>query len=456
MKKRLFGKEIFIILFIACLLLFLPNVVQASSYSVSASNTTADADSNVTISITADDCKGNLSVSCSNGNLSSGSVSVENNTQTVTVTVGKSGTTTVTVTPVDLISVSTGEALSEGAKSVNITINEKQPEPKPDPEPDPKPEQPQVSNNANLRDLGFTPNDFKGFKADTLSYRVTVPNDVTSVTVYATPQDGGATWTASGNAKNLEVGTNKITVTVTAADKTTKKEYLIYIERQAAKEEEVTPNVIEEKPEDKKEYKGLQAIILDEKDNIYLSPEFKTNIYSYKLKVTGDLKSINLKANAFDSNAKVKIEGNENLVDGENLITITVSFDDSDKNFVYKITVYKNAEEKEDSDKENTSATGITKDTNSSKKTEDGIFDNSLTVAIIVFVVVFIISGVITFLLIKERKPKSPWGDDDDEEEYDAPGALEDEIDFKPRDKSKEKKESDLEEVDSLRGKGRH
>ena len=45
------------------------------------------------------------------------------------------------------------------------------------------------SSNANLKDLGIKPNDFKGFKSGTTAYNVTVPNDVEQVEVYATVQD---------------------------------------------------------------------------------------------------------------------------------------------------------------------------------------------------------------------------------------------------------------------------
>ena len=45
------------------------------------------------------------------------------------------------------------------------------------------------STNANLSDLGITPNDFKGFSPTTLNYAVTVPNNVDKVSVYAKVQD---------------------------------------------------------------------------------------------------------------------------------------------------------------------------------------------------------------------------------------------------------------------------
>ena len=62
---------------------------------------------------------------------------------------------------------------------------------------------------ANLKSLGITPNDFKGFKPTTFSYNINVPNDVETVNVYATPQDRRARVTCLGNQK-LNLGKNTI------------------------------------------------------------------------------------------------------------------------------------------------------------------------------------------------------------------------------------------------------
>ena len=80
------------------------------------------------------------------------------------------------------------------------------------------------SNNANLSNLGITPNDFKGFTPGTTKYDVEVPNDVESVNVYATKADKNAKVTGTGN-KNLNEGLNTFNIEVTAEDGTTKKTY---------------------------------------------------------------------------------------------------------------------------------------------------------------------------------------------------------------------------------------
>lgn len=461
MNKKLQYKILtMIVVFIGLLILMQCNVF-ASSLSISASKGSVAPGESFSVTVTVSGGSGRVDLSASNGTLSSSRLELlTKSSETVTCTAGNSGTITITATGDIAESDGSSEETKSASTSVAIVVPEK-------PEENPggntgnqggntsnpgtnNPEPPQASNNANLKMLGVTTYDFSGFKKNVYEYKVKdpIPNDVTSVSVYATTEDSGATYTVSGNT-NLKVGTNTITVTVTAADKKTKKDYIIRIERKAANEEEITPNVIEEEPEKEKEYKGLKSIILD--DNFDLSPEFKTNIYSYKLKITGDLATVPLKANAFDENAKVTITGNEDLVDGENLITIEVTFDDSDTRFVYKITVYKNVEEKEEAKDEikTTSAAGTTKDT---KDKGEGM--HAFTVAIIVFVVVFIVSGGITFLLIKERNPKSPWGDEEDED-VEKSEDVEEKVEFKKANIN-ELKEDKFEEFSSPRGKGRH
>jgi hypothetical protein len=59
-----------------------------------------------------------------------------------------------------------------------------------------------------------------------------VPNSTTALTVYTTTQDGGATVSVSG-ASSLNVGSNTVTITVTAEDGTTRT-YTIIVTRNTA------------------------------------------------------------------------------------------------------------------------------------------------------------------------------------------------------------------------------
>lgn len=86
------------------------------------------------------------------------------------------------------------------------------------------------TSNAKLSNLGTKKYDFTGFKPEETSYDITIPEDVTEVEVYAKTQDSKATYKVIGD-KNLKIGENKVTITVTAPDGKTTKEYYINVRR---------------------------------------------------------------------------------------------------------------------------------------------------------------------------------------------------------------------------------
>lgn len=280
-----------------------------------------------------------------------------------------------------------------------------------------------ASSNAKLSNLGITPNDFTGFKAGTTKYNVTVPNNVTSVQVYAKVQAPGAKYSVSGPYNNLQVGTNPIKVTVTAPNGKTTNTYTIYVARQAGKDEEVTPNVIDEgnqegendeqtgteNPEENAEQEGLGllSIAIDEEYEIYLNPEFKTDIYEYTIELKEDLTEIPLKAIANRENAIIEITGNEDLKEGENVITITVTDEETEEKVEYKITVKKVMAMQEE------------KEQNNDKKNEETKW---LIVAVATGAIAVILIIVVSCILIKRRRKfENEFGveyDDDYDENY--------------------------------------
>lgn len=204
------------------------------------------------------------------------------------------------------------------------------------------------SSNASLSYLAVEPNDFTGFKPDVTSYNVVVENNVTAVSIKASPKDG-AVFSVNGN-KNLKVGKNTVTITVTSADKTNTKKYYIYVtrkEKEEEKEEEKVEEKVEEKSEkeidlgDGKVVKGLSKLSIE---GIKLSPEFKSDIYEYTANYKGDSTTLNILTTAAQEGSTVEIIGNENLENGDNLINILVT--DSEGNiYTYQITLKKNYSE---------------------------------------------------------------------------------------------------------------
>ena len=73
------------------------------------------------------------------------------------------------------------------------------------------------------------------FDSSKTIYSVTVPNTITQISVTAVSADATAVLSVNnGIAQDLKVGANKITISVTAQDGSTKKEYLILVSRWGA------------------------------------------------------------------------------------------------------------------------------------------------------------------------------------------------------------------------------
>ena len=85
------------------------------------------------------------------------------------------------------------------------------------------------------------------FNTGTYNYASSVENSVTSLSITATPTDNNAIVTGAG-LRNLNVGANVLTVTVTAEDGSTTQNYTITVTREASGEPPVDPPVVPETP----------------------------------------------------------------------------------------------------------------------------------------------------------------------------------------------------------------
>lgn len=203
------------------------------------------------------------------------------------------------------------------------------------------------SNNANLSNLGIRPNDFSGFKAGTTTYNVTVPENIETIEVYAKAQDPKSKISGTGKRK-LQKGKNTASVTVTAEDGT-KKTYTINITRKEQEEEKEDGEAQGQKDEEStdeqiKEENGLAKL---EIQDVSLSPSFQSNIYEYTVKYIGEETKLNIDAQSTNKEYTVEITGNEELKEGENIITILVSDAQSNNVATYQITVNKSLVDEE-------------------------------------------------------------------------------------------------------------
>ena len=348
MNKTILKRILLFTIFTFAIWLFV-NHVDAAYVSISLNKTTASPGETITGTISSD-CIGRVNLSSSNGTISPDRVWLEGGSQSFTITVGNSGTTSISASPEGgimsdggtdvsvqgastIVSIATsnngssssgsssGSSSSSGSASSNSTSSEK-------------------SSNANLSNLGIRPNDFSGFKPGTTTYNVTVPENVESVEVYATAAHSKATISGTGT-KSLQKGANALNVVVTAEDGTTKT-YTINVTREGEEEQEEE----EEQPtvENTEVKNGLSNITIGD---LELSPSFATDTYEYTVKYIGEDTSLNIQAVATDPSYTVEILGNEELKEGENIITILVADEEGNNVATYQVTVNKSLVDEE-------------------------------------------------------------------------------------------------------------
>ena len=230
----------------------------------------------------------------------------------------KLGKTTIRLEDVE---VSGDRVLNTNNPSKEITINE----------PVPK------STNANLSSLGVSSYDLTPtFDKNTTEYRVSVPYSVSRITITATPEDSKAKVSGTGGANLNADADNPFTVTCTAEDGVTKKQYKLIIHREKAPDvPKSTDNTL----------KSLSV------SGYNISPSFNKDTLEYNLTVPNGADSISVKAEANDVKAKVDIIGADNLQIGDNEVKVKVTAEDGSIK-VYTINVKKEdkAEEKPELD----------------------------------------------------------------------------------------------------------
>lgn len=164
------------------------------------------------------------------------------------------------------------------------------------------------------------------FNKNTTSYSLTVPNNVSSVTLNATKESAKSSLTGTGN-KNLNVGANNLSVVVTA-ENGDKRTYTVTVTRQSAIVKS-SDNTL----------KDLNV------PGYTLSPAFNKDNLDYTLKVPNTATKIDVKAITNNEKASVKVVGNTDLKIGNNTVTIEVTAEDGSKK-TYKINVTREEEKK--------------------------------------------------------------------------------------------------------------
>lgn len=391
-------KIMFLFIFI---MLFIYNV-EAATTSLTASNQNVTTGTSVTVtgSVTA----GAWNLNLSGNGTSKGLVGQTNTTDNMSASTSITFTPTTAGSYIFYLKGDVTDYYTDSTENVDksITISVSEPTPAPT-----------VSSNANLSNLGIRPSeyDFKGFRAGKTSYEVTVPNEVTSVEVYASKQDSKASITGTGQ-KKLQEGTNVFKVVVTAENGTTKT-YQLNVIRQVASAD-VIPNTVG----DTADSTGIETTIglskLEVK-GMSLSPEFSVNTYRYiieleneKITTLEQIKEL-ITAEVNFEGGTFEITGSENLDKEENEVVISVKDADGREIAIYTL-VFK-IKKIEDTANIADETTGIIEN-------EKTIFEKDKIIVIISIIIISFIALKSSITSYKQRKILQENGFIKTKEEY--------------------------------------
>lgn len=358
--------NIIITVIITAILIMLPTQkAEAANFTVSSSSVTLDVEKTTTITINASTHTGRINITSSNSSVASvntNSIWVENNSQSITITAKSEGSAIITISG-ELYD-STIEEEQKYTQTISVTVNkvkeDKPVTPEPEPEkptqkptvdPKPEPEKPVVEEKPNFTD--------------------------TNKTMYAVKDNMNlrASWSTESAATKVNKGT-ELTVTGTSTNKVKDniwyrvvyKGKTLYVasylltdtkpEEEKPIQNEPTEDPKDEKPEVTTEdpisnetsevSKGLKRL---EIEGLTLEPEFSANIYEYRVILKENLNDLKINAESVIENATITIAGNEELQEGENVITIIVYNAKKEAEATYQVTVNKSTLDLSDTDK---------------------------------------------------------------------------------------------------------
>lgn len=314
--KMLIGKKIIVFaLIFASIICIIQIPVNAADASLSAGKTTMTVGETTTLTSKANNCTGRLSLSTSDSSVVSiegdTSIWLENNSSSVTIKANKPGTATITLTPVSLADSDTAEKVTN-SKSITITVKEKAQAPD--------------TSSAKLKSITVAGKIYNNPSTD---ITITVDGKTDTVDVSAVAVNSNAKISGTGR-KELKTGTNTVAITVTGSNGV-KLTYNVRI-RKLVDSSQNEPNVPDTTPEPTPEGEAEEPTLLRLKTLIItdteLSPDFDEETFEYLVNVTNEEK-LDIIAEANDENAEIEIEGNENFIDGENEVTITLTRKDN-------------------------------------------------------------------------------------------------------------------------------
>ena len=314
MKKNVKSKCLIVILMVITLAFGLQNNVYAS-ISMSSSSVNVEAGKSTTVNMIANNTTGDVNITSSNPEVATatGANNISDNSIPITITGKSAGTATITISGMAK-DTDTGANKAKYSRTINVKVTG---------------DATADTTSADLSNLGIKPNDFSGFSPNKTSYDVTVPENVQTIEVYATAKNASAKISGTGTQK-LAIGENKIDVLFSTNDATTKT-YTINVKREGENKEEVSQTT--EKVEE-----GLSELKVE---NLELTPKFTTSVYEYSTKYIGEKTTLDIQAIVTEPTYTAEIVGNEDLKEGENVVTILVSDKDGKNIATYQININK-------------------------------------------------------------------------------------------------------------------
>lgn len=247
----------------------------------------------------------------------------------------KAGTVTITANPYDMTDSNDSNNQVTGTKTFNITIKEK-------------------SNNSTSNSSGTNNNnttDNQTSSGNTNTNTTKKPNfNNTSGTIYTVNDTTNlrSDWATTEGAIQVPKGTElKLTATSTeiiggytwyrvtynGATRYVASSLITYTKPKEDKKDEDKND--DNKEDNKSSNKNLSSLSIE---GIELDPKFNKETTQYAAKVDGDVTELKIDAKAEDSKAKVTVEGNKDLKEGDNVIKVKVTAED-DTTRTYFITV---------------------------------------------------------------------------------------------------------------------
>ena len=325
--KKIIG---LIILFVFIIGMFFTNKSEAASFSITSGISTTTVGNSYTISISASGLTGRFNIThSSNVSVNVSSIWVENGTpnSTIKVTTKKAGKATVTVTPETVADSDGNDITNLGSKTDTVTVKSKSS----------SSSSGSSSSGGSSSSSGSSSSGNSSSSGDDEKEDSKVSFREVNEKVYAT--DSGINVRSSYSTSSSSVGSLNKGDELTRTGIATKSVNGITWSRVEFNGQTAYVSgayLTTEKPDESAE-KALKSL---EVEGYKLTPEFSSEVTEYTLNVTEDVTSLNIKAEPEDDKAKVKITGNDKLLDGVNKIEIKVTAEDGTER-KYTINVIK-------------------------------------------------------------------------------------------------------------------